>query len=124
MPILLIHLSSEQIAEDAQPYSIRLFGVCRDGHVVIQLTQQDATHHRRHQKQNHLYNLLLAARPDGHIDEALAQPHHQQTKQHLQNANRDAHDCVQPYAHHVTPYPQNVFHTSIDLTAKVGLFHR
>ena len=35
----------------------------------------------------------------------------------------DAQGRVQPDAHHITPYPRNVFHTCFYLSAKVGLFH-
>ena len=71
-------LALEQAAEGFKTDAVGLPHACRNRHVVKHLSQQDATHNDSHQKQYHRDQILVASSADGLVDEALAEPYHDQ----------------------------------------------
>ena len=107
--LLLEHLTTEQMTEDAQADGRALESTGLDAKVIIDLSADDAATDGSHQGSYHQQDIVGATRPDGHVDELFAEPHHQQSERHASDTRHDAHQHIPPDAPRVLPEPDQVF---------------
>ena len=108
--LLFKHLSAEQMAENAQADSRSLYSFRLYAPVVVNLSADDAANNCSHDVCHHQHDIGVRSRPDSHIDELFAKPHHQQTEHHTPDSRHDAQQHIHPDAHRVMPQPYYVSH--------------
>ena len=108
----IVKLSTEQTAEDTQAQGVGLADIGGGGQPVADLSQQHTSQDGGHQTEDHLEHFVGGSLTDGLIDEATAQPHHQQAAHYLSDACYDMQNRIQTDATQVAPKPRDVLHST------------
>ena len=103
-------LPAEQTAEDTQAQGVRLADACRRRQPETHLSEHHAAYDRQYQQRDHPQHIVGRSRADRLVDEAAAEPHHQQAEHHMPDACHDAYRHVPADASQVTPKPNQVIH--------------
>ena len=96
------------MAENTQTDTRRLLGPVPDTKEIIGLPADDATNDHRHQCDNHQDDVLSRPLTDGHINEALAEPHHQQAERHPPDTSSNTEQHIHADALRIAQEPNDV----------------
>ena len=116
--LVAVELTAEQTAEDTEAQGVGLTHIGTDGQVIAHLSQDYPTHDGHHEQQHHTQHIVDSTRADGLVDEATAEPHHQQAKRHLTDACQNTEGHTQADAARLAPKPIYVFHLVLSMNRR------
>ena len=96
------------MTEDAQTDTRRLLRPVLDTKEIIDLPTKNGTNDNRHQRDDHHDDVICRTLTDGHIDEALAEPYHQQTERHSPDTCSNTCQHIPSNALRIAPNPYDV----------------